>query len=109
EIAGHSADQKPRIEPGMLEDPGENARRSRLAMRAGNCKNPSACEHMTREPFGPGRIGNPAFKQRLHERIAAAHHITDDDDIRSQRELPWIVAFDELDSHRGALSGHRPI
>ena len=104
EIAGHAADQKSRIEAGVLEDPGENARRRGLAVRAGDRQRPALGEHVPRQPFRAGRVGNAAFQQRLDQRIAAAHDVADDDDVRLQLQLLRVVAFDQLDAERASWS-----
>ena len=109
EIAGHTADQKSRIEAGMLEDPRENARGRGLAVRAGDGERPAAREHVPRQPLRPGRVRNATLQQRFDQRVAAAHDVADDDDVRPQLQLLRLVALDQLDAERGELVGHRRI
>src|SRR6185503_2046654 len=94
EVAEDAADQKSGIEAGVLEDPRQNARSRGLAVRAGDRERPAAGEHVPRQPFGAGSVGNAALQQRLHQRVAATHYVADDDDVRSQLQLLRVVALD---------------
>ena len=87
EVAGHAADQESRLEAGVLEDPREDARSRGLAVRAGDGERPAAREHVPRQPLRPGRVGNAALQQRFDQRVAAAHDVADDDDVRLQLQL----------------------
>ena len=106
EIARYAADQNSRLHPRIFQQPGEDARRRRLAMRTCDGHGPAIGEQVAREPLGPRGVRDAAVEQRFDERIAATHDVADDDDIRIQLQLLGVVAFDEIDAHRSKLLRH---
>ena len=112
EIERHAADQEPRIQPGMIENPREHRRRRRLAVRAGDREHPLVVEHVLEEPLRSRLVGQPGVEDRLDERIAARQRVADDEDVRAARDarqLRGVVALGERDAERLELRAHRRI
>ena len=79
-------------------------------MRAGDGERPALGEHVSRQPLRARRVGDAAFQQRFDERVAAAHHVADDDDVGlAAASCSGLVALDQFDAERCELLRHRRI
>jgi len=108
-VLGHAADQKSRLEPGVLQNPSEHRCGGRLAVCARNRKHPAILEQLVRQPFGTGSEGYVAVKQRLNNRLSAPHDVAHQHRIRSRMELGSLEALDDGDAKLGELRAHRRI
>ena len=71
EIHRHAADQEARIEPGVVEYPGEQRRGRGLAVRARDREHPFVAQDVLGEPLRSGSVGAAAVEDRLEQRIAS--------------------------------------
>ena len=106
EVGRHAADEEARIEPGMLENPGEERGARGLAVCAGDREHPAVLQHCACQPLGPGKIRQRAFEQRFDHRLPACHDIADHHHIRCRRELRGVETLGEGDTERLELRAH---
>ncbi|MCY1238260.1 hypothetical protein D9M72_509870 [compost metagenome] len=78
-------------------------------MRAGHRQHPFARQHVLAQPLRARHIRQVAIKDGFHQRIAARNHVADHEQVRLQRQLGGIEAFDQLDALRFQLGAHRRI
>ncbi|MNY04797.1 hypothetical protein D3C86_1374940 [compost metagenome] len=106
EILRHAADQEARVVAGVLENPGQHRRGGRLAVRTGHGQHPLAIEHVLAQPLRAGDVRQVAVENGLHQRIAARDHVADHEQVRLQRELRRVEAFDQVDALGFQLGAH---
>ncbi len=75
-------------------------------MCTGNCQHPFIIQYVLANPLRTGRIGQAAVQNFFHQRITARNNITHHKQVGLQRNLRWIVTFDQLDALRGKLRAH---
>ena len=109
EVHRHAADEEAGIELRVLEDPRRHGTGRRLAVRARDCKHPFATQHVLREPLRTRHVGQSQFEDALHERVAARHHVADDEQVGRERDLSRVPALRERDALRLQLGTHRGI
>ena len=107
EIGGHSADQKPGIQPRMLQDPGEHAAGRGLAVSAGDRQHMPTLQHLLGEPRRSGGIGQAAIEHRLDHRTAARKCVAHHHDVGTQVQLLGAIPLDVVDTQRIELGTHR--
>jgi hypothetical protein len=78
-------------------------------VRAGDRQHPAVLEHLARQPFRAGGIGNVFVQQRFDHGLAARHDIADDDDVRLRAQLGRLEPFDHLDPESFQLRAHRRV
>jgi hypothetical protein len=110
EIARDAADQEPRVEPRVLEDPGEHRGGGALAVGAGHRHHPFLAQHVLREPLRPGHVRQPAIEHRLDHRLAARERIADHVQVGPVAvELLGVVALVQVDAQLAQLLAHRRV
>jgi hypothetical protein len=112
EVHRHAADQEPRVEAGVIENPRQERGGRGLAVRPGHRQYPFVAQHGICKPLRSRAIRTPAIENRLEQRIAARDRVADHEHVRCLRdtvELLRFVAFVERDAERGELRAHRRI
>ena len=113
EVEGHAANQKARLVlwtgAGLVEDPRQHGRGRGLAMRAGHGQHMTAEKHVFGQPLRAAGVGRAGVEDRLHQRVAARHHIADDEHVGRKRELVRVKALDQFDAQGVQLLTHRRI
>jgi hypothetical protein len=110
EIGRNPADQKARLQPGVFQNPGQQAAGGGLAVSAGHRQNVPAAQHVIGQPCRAGGVGYFAVEQGFDQRPAPAHHVADHHRIRPEfGELFGVVAFPQGDTGLGQLGAHRRI
>jgi len=69
----------------------------------------AAGQDMLGEPLRPGNVSLAAVEDCFHQRVAAGDGVSDDPDIRAQRELIVRIAFDQLYAQCQELLAHRRV
>jgi len=109
QIRRHATDQVSGVAPGLAQDPCHEAARGGLAMRTRHRDDMPGSQHLAREPFRPGTVGDTAVEQLFDHRDASGHHVADDHHIRRRLQLARRVALGHRDSERRQLIAHRGI
>ncbi len=78
-------------------------------MRPGDGGDLASAQHVLRQPLRARRVRQPAVEQPLDDRLAAAHHVADDDDVGLEVELFRSIALDQRDALRLELRAHRRV
>ena len=108
-ILWHATDQEARIAAGAFEYPGHHGAGRGLAMRSGNGHDVAPRQQVFADPGRTGGKRRAAVEHGFEERIAARHHIADDEAVRRQRQLLGAIALDQFDAGRAQLIAHRRI
>ena len=98
EIGRNSADQETGCVSGILEYPGQHARRRGLPVGSGNRHDMAVLQHVFGKPLRPGLIRHAAIQHRLDDFDAPAHDIADDNAIRVNVKLGSIDALVHFDA-----------
>src|SRR5690606_33157029 len=101
--------QESRLDPGVLQDPGEHARRGRLAVGAGDGHDVPPVKHVARQPLRPGAVRQAALEHGLHCRVAARHRVPDHDAVGCGLELVLREALGHVDAQAAELGAHRRV
>ena len=100
EVLRHTANQETRAHACMLQHPGQHAAGGGLAVSARHCQDPTALQHMVRQPLGAGDVRQAFVQYVFHRRVAARHGVADDDQVRHRVELRRVVTLDQLNPLR---------
>ena len=68
-----------------------------------------ALQHVLGQPLRAAGVGQAGVEDGLHQRIAAADDVADDEEVRLQRELVGREAFDQVDAEGAELVAHRRV
>ena len=109
EIEWHAANQEAGGQVGIFQYPGQHRSRRRLAVRAGDAKDPAALQHIFRQPLRARDIGQALVENGFEQRVAARNRVADDKNIGLQSHLTGCEAFDQLDAGRAQLVAHRRV
>jgi hypothetical protein len=109
EVLRHAADEKARVQPGVLQNPRQQRRRGGLAVRAGHRQHVPAAQHLLAEPLRAGRVGQVVREDVFDERVAARERIADHAQVGRACELRGVVAFLPGDAGLIELLAHRRI
>ena len=109
EIHWHTADQKPRGQAGIVENPRQHRSRGRLAVRPRHRQHPTPAQDVVSQPLRPRHIGQATIKNFLQQRIATRNGVADHEDIRCERNLLDIESLNQLDPCCFELRAHRRI
>ena len=107
EVPGQAADQETGLEPGLLEDPGQQAGRGGLAVGAGHGQHPAFAQQMFGQPLRTGDVVEPAFEDDLDLFVAPRQGVADDVEIGVEIKVVGAVAVAQLDAGGGQLIAHR--
>ncbi len=105
-VQRHAADEKTGIQPSNVENVRQHRGGGGLAVRARDRQCPAALQHMLGQPLRPADVRLPGIEDRLHQGIAARHHIADDPQIGPERKLVGAVALDQFDAQLLQLPAH---
>ena len=100
------ADQKPRLKPGLLQNPCQHTGRAGFAMSARHGEHPLILKNMATQPFRPRGIGDAAAQHRLDDRLTAGQRIAHHHATGCRRELIGIVAVNKRDITTEELGAH---
>ena len=78
-------------------------------MRTRHAQHPLVPQQRIRQPLRAGSVRQVAVEDFFHQRIAARHHIADDEHIRLECKLLHAEALDEFDALPFELCAHRRI
>jgi hypothetical protein len=106
EVLGDAADQKRRVEPGALEQPGEDRRRRRLAVRTGDGDDVSPAQELLLDHGGRRRVRNAPLEQRFELVVPAADRVADDHHVRDDIEVVGRKLRGVLDAQLLELRRH---
>ena len=81
-VLHYSAHQERRIQSGLIDYPGRQAGRGRLAVRAGNDQRTTPTNEFVFQNFGKRPIDEPPIQSLFNFRIAARNRVADDNAIR---------------------------
>ncbi len=81
ETLRHAADQEARIQAGLFQYPGQQRRRRRLAVGAGNAQHPATAQDVFGQPLRTGHVGQVAVEDLLEQRIAARNGVADHEQV----------------------------
>jgi hypothetical protein len=109
EVLRDAADQERRIKPRAFQEPGDDRRRRRLAVRARDSDDVPAPQQLLLDHAGGGGVGQPPLEHRLQLRIAAADRIAHDDHIGHGIEVARGEGGRVLDAELLQLRRHRRI
>ena len=102
-------DRLARLQAGLLEHPGQHRGGGGLAVGAGHRQHMAAGQNMLGQPLRAAGVGQPGVEDGLHQRIAARHHVADDELVGLQRQLLGAETFQQLDAERLQLLAHRRV
>ena len=107
EIERDAADEQARVTPRMMEHVREQARRRRLAVRAGDHDRMARGEEQLLERLGKAHVRDASPAQRLRFGILGADHVADHGEIRLRGfEVGGRERRVRLDPPLGQLVGH---
>ena len=87
EILRDAADHVGGIEPGALQDPGEQRGRRRFSVRAGDDEVVFSAQEELLQRLRQREVVELAIEHRLDLRVAARDGVADDDEVRVRREV----------------------
>ncbi len=93
----------------MFQYPGKHCSGGGLAVCAGYRQHPFLSEHVLGQPLRPGNKRQSAVENFLDQRIAAGHHVANDEDVRLEFDLIGGETFGEGDVLLFKLGAHRRI
>ena len=94
---------------GILEYPGQQARRRRLAMSSGYGEDVPAAQYVFRQPLRPGLVRDVTVEHFLDDVESPANHVSDDDAVRRRLQLLRIETLVDVDAELFELRAHRRI
>ena len=106
EIQRHATDQKPRPEPGAIENERQHAAGGGLAMRAGHRDHRAAAQHIVRQPGGPRLIRKSGIEHVFDRGVAAPDDIPHHHTIRGRPQMARLVTVANFDPHGFELFAH---
>ena len=110
EVHRHAADQERRVEPGLVEQEGEQAGRRRLAVRAGHDQRRAAAAGTPRPASaGQAREALPALEHDLDLRVAPRERVADHHEVGVRGHVGLGVRRADRDAERLELRGHRRV
>ena len=109
EVPRHAADQEAGRQAGILEYPGQQARRAGLAVGPRDPQHPAVAKQVLREPLGPGRVGQALIQGVLHLGVAPGHRVADDHEIRRRPQVIGVVPLQQFDPGARELVAHRRV
>ncbi|CFN25634.1 Uncharacterised protein [Bordetella pertussis] len=109
QVGRDAADQEVGLALRALQDPGQHGAGSGLAVGAGHGQHVRAGQDVLAQPLRAGYIAGAAVQDGFHQRVAAADHVADHEQVGGQRQLVGAEAFDQLDALLGQLGAHRGV
>ncbi len=114
-IQRHTAHQKPGLETGKLQNPGQHRGGGCFAVGAGHSQHMAALQQVFGQPLRAAGVGQAGIENGFHERkfrcairqMGAAHHVADHKHIGLQGQLVGAKTFDQIDAQRPQLVAHR--
>ncbi len=109
EVDRNAANEEPRVEPCVFQNPGKHGGSCCFSMCPSYCQHAPAEQGIFGEPLRAGNITVAAIQYGLHQLLAAAHDIPDHPHVRIQRRLIGAISHGQLDALRFELGAHRRI
>jgi len=117
EVQRHAADQKARLQTGLLQHPGEHGGGGGLAVGACHCQHMLALQHMLGQPLRAAGVGRAGFQDGFHQGklgravalAGAADHVADDIHVGLECHLVGAKAFDQVNPQCPQLVAHRGV
>ena len=106
EVVRDAADQEARVQPVVLEDPGQQRSGGGLAVRAGDDQRALAANEEVLQQLRQRAIAQLVVQHVLRLRVAARNGVADDDQVGLVREVLLRVARDDLDLPVRQEGGH---
>src|SRR5260221_3974742 len=103
----NAADEEPRVESRVLQNPGNHGGSRRFSMRPRYGEHAPAGQSIFSDPLRAGNIAVASIEYGLHQRVAPAYDIPDYPHVRIQGRLIGTVPHGQLDALRFELCAHR--
>src|SRR5260221_1239277 len=103
----NAADEEPRVESRILQNPGNHGGSRRFSMCPRYGEHAPAGQSIFSDPLRAGNIAVASLEYGLHQRDAPAHDIPDYPHVRIQSRLIGTVPHGQLDALRFELCAHR--
>src|SRR5882672_11115845 len=105
----NAANEEPRVESRILQNPGNHGGSRRFSMCPSYGEHAPAGQNIFSDPLRAGNIAVASIEYRLHQRVAPAHDIPDYPHVRIQGRLIGTVPHGQLDALRFELCAHRRV
>src|SRR5258706_4795181 len=105
----NAADEEPRVESRILQNPGNHGGSRRFSMCPRYGEHAPAGQSIFSDPLRAGNIAVASIEYGLHQRVAPAHDIPDYPHVRIQSRLIGTVPHGQLDALRFELCAHRRV